>query len=141
MPVKYEYDVVANIVHAYPYAALSIPEIREFFDEYARDDSIATGSIEVVHFYNVVDFLFSSVEAEGIISALARLREAKNLQATIFVGKRELHYGISRMLQILYDLDDPGYKTIAVRSDEELCNAIHEISGLACRPPEPVTEP
>ena len=95
MPVDYQYDPKANIVHALPYAELSIAEIRGFFEALIQDDAVAFGSIEVVHFEKVDDFMFTSVEAQGIISALDRgcvktqisnLRVAKCGQITREIG-------------------------------------------------------
>ena len=133
MPVDYQYDPKANIVHALPYAELSIAEIRGFFEALIQDDAVAFGSIEVVHFEKVDDFMFTSVEAQGIISALDLLRDEKGLRATVFVGERDLHFGVSRMLQILYELHDPVYPTSVVRREEELRSTIDDLSGIPIR--------
>ncbi len=128
MPVEYTYDQHANIIHAHPCGELTLPEIRAFFTELTHDDAIEDRSIEVVHFEKVEDFVFSSYEASQNIAMLDRLRDTKGLKATIFVAKDAFRYGISRMIQILYEIHDAEYPTQVVASDEELEDVIRDMA-------------
>ena len=128
MPIKYDYDSSTNTINAYPYAELTIADIKQYLNEIAHDDSITDWPICVVHFDKVDNFLFSTIEASNITAPVSNLREKLNIKATIFVGKSDLHYGIARMMQILHEINDPEYKTYTVRSDEELHLVIKEIS-------------
>ena len=129
MPIEYDYDPNTNIIHAYPYADLSVADIKQYLDDIIHDDSIADWPIGVVYFDKVDNFQFSSKDAINITTPVSNLREKKHIKATIFVGKSDLHFGIARMMQILHELNDPNYKTYAVRTDEELHNAIRDILG------------
>ena len=135
MPVEYDYDANTNIIHAYPYAELSITEIQGFFNDLIRDDAIADQSIEVVHFDRVDNFLFSYDKADGIISLLTHLRNEKGLQATVFVCKNDLQYGVARMLQTLYTIHDSKYMTFVLRNDKELPRILHSIGANNCIKP------
>jgi hypothetical protein len=130
MPVEYSYNADAKIIHANPHGELTLPEIRAFFEELTKDDAVVEGAIEVVHFERVEDFVFSSNEARVNIGMLDGLRDSKRVKATIFVAKGALQYGISRMLQTLYEIHDAEYPTRVVASDEELHDAIRSMTRL-----------
>ena len=132
MPMEYNYDADANIIHAHPYAEVSIPEVVAYFDDLIHNSAILNRSIEIVHLDKVDNFLFSSEEAERLPPKLYQLINEKDMQATIIVGKRDLHYGTARMLQTLYEIQDPDYPSFVVRNNEELHRAIHDI--LANKP-------
>lgn len=53
----------------------------------------------------------------------------KGVQATVLVGKRDLHYGNARMLQNMYETIDPNYPSFVVRNDDELHRAIRDLLG------------
>ncbi len=129
MPIKYNYDAGANIIHSHPYAELTLSEVIAYIDDLIQNSAISDGSIEVVHFDKVDNFLFSSEEASGLPPKLYELFNEKSIQATILVGKRDLHYGTARMLKTMYELQDPKYPSFVVRNDEELHRVIHDISG------------
>ena len=129
MPVEYTYDRDANIIHAHPYGELTLPEIRAFFNDLIHDDGIRTQSLEVVHFERVAGFIFAWNEAVENIGMVDRLREKKAVKATIFVATDSTQYGISRMLQTLYDIHDAEYPTRVVASDEELEGAIRDMTN------------
>lgn len=131
MPVRYEYDAGANIVHARPFGELTVPEVRAFFEDLMEDPAILPGAVEVVHFFEVEDFLFTTAEAEGIVAALPRLRASVGLRATVFVADRDVAFGVSRMLQILYELEDPGYRTAVVRGVDGLRSALDELAAMS----------
>ena len=84
MPVKYDYDANANIIHAHPYAELSVPEILGYFDDLFCNSAIANRSIEVVHFDKVDNFEFSAQEIGAGPPVFKRLIDEKGLQATVF---------------------------------------------------------
>jgi hypothetical protein len=128
-PEDYKYDANTKIVHAYSYAEISVKKIHGFFDKLIHDDAVADKSIEVVHFDRVDNFLFSSDEASGVLASLTCLIDEKDLQATVFVGKGDLRYGIAHMLQIMYEMHDPNYTTFVVRNDKELHRAIYKVAG------------
>jgi len=127
MPMEYNYDADANIIHAHPYADISLPEVLAYFNDLIHNSAIADRSIEVVHLEKVDNFLFSSEEAYGLPPKLYELFNEKSIQATILVGKQDLHYGIARMLKTMYELQDPNYPSFVVRNDEELNRTVHDI--------------
>jgi len=127
MPMKYNYDAEANIIHAHPYAEVTLSEVIAYTDDLIHNSAIADRSIEVVHLDKVDNFRFSSEEAYGLPPKLTELFNEKSIQATILVGKQDLQYGTARMLQTLYELQDPNYPSFVVRNDEELHHVIHDI--------------
>jgi hypothetical protein len=59
---------------------------------------------------------------------LNELRVAKTVLATVLVARQDLHYGISRMFEIHYEIHDPGHMIFIVLNDAALHLAIHAIT-------------
>ena len=129
MPVRYEYDQDQNIVNTYPYGELSTLEIADYFIEMIKDDEIRVGFIELVNFGNVENFLISYNEAESILKAYNELNDEKNVKATIFIAERDMHYGMSRMLQTLHEMNNSADNMYVVRTEEGAKQVIAEIQG------------
>ena len=119
MPIRYEYDRGINIVNTYPYGELRTSEIADYFKEMVKDDEITIGFIELVNFRDVENFRFSYNEAESILKAYNALNDVKNVRATIFIGERDLHYGMARMLQTLHEINNSGDNMFVVRTEAE----------------------
>ena len=129
MPVRYEYDQDQNIVNTYPYGELCTLEIADYFKEMIEDDEIRIGFIEVVHFKDVENFRFSYNEAEYILKTYNSLNDEKNVRATIFIAEQDMHYGMSRMLQTLHEMNNSGDNMFVVRTEEEVKQLKAEILG------------
>ncbi len=119
MPVKYEYDQNSNIVHTRPYGELSTSEMKVYFKELINDDEIKTGFVEVVHFENVENFLFSSNEASSIFELYNKLKENKRLRATVYIGERDIHFGVARMLETLHEINNQKDDVFVLRNEVE----------------------
>lgn len=129
MPVKYDYDPRLSILHARPYGELTIDDIVNYFIKAEKDTEIETGIIEVVHFDNVENFSFSSDDALTIPRRYEDLKKRKNVRCTIFVGRDDIHYGVGRMLQNLFEVDDVNYNVFVVRTEEEASDLIKKLLG------------
>ena len=127
MPVKYEYDSALNVIHAHPYDTLSIREIGNYFNDIKNDRQIRKGIIEVVHFNKVDEFLFSSSEALIIPKMYGEFKEGLKLKRTVLIGESDIHFGIARMLQIIFEMNDIQGVVFAVRSEIEANELIQEI--------------
>ena len=127
MPVKYVYDSVLNVIHAHPYDTLSIREIGNYFNDIKNDREIRKGIIEVVHFNKVDEFLFSSSEALIIPKIYGEFKEGMKIKRTILIGESDIHFGIARMLQIIFEMNDIQGIVFTVRSEIEANKLIQEI--------------
>jgi hypothetical protein len=127
MTVSYEYDSALNIIHARPSDTLSIREIGSYFNDIMNERKIRQGIIEVVHFKNVDEFLFSSSEALIIPKMYGEFKERMKLKRTILIGESDIHFGIARMLQIIFEMKDIQRVVFAVRSETEANTLIQEI--------------
>jgi len=127
LPVKYEYDPKLSILHARPHGELSIADIANYFHEVSNDNKIGQEIIEVVHFDDVVDFRFSSDNATSIPQQYKEVQERKKIRATIFIAKDEIQFGIARMFQILFEINDIKEGIFVVRTDKKAENLIKEI--------------
>ena len=127
MPIRYDYDQGQNIVNTYPYGELKTLEIADYFKEMIKDDEIRIGFIELVNFENVENFRFSYDEAENILKAYNALNDEKKVKATVFIAERDMHYGMSRMLQTLHEINNSGDNMFVVRTEEEAKQVIAEI--------------
>ena len=129
MPVKYDYDPESHILHARPYGKIAITDILGYFDAGAEDTDIPSGVIEVVHFDNVEDFLFSSDNAGTVPEKNKQLKDRKKIRGTIFVAGGDIQFGISRMFQILFEINDITENVIVVRTEDEVPPLIKKIRG------------
>lgn len=127
MPLRYEYDQDQNIVNTYPYGELTTLEIADYFKEMIKDDGIRIGFIEVVNFKDVENFRFSYDEAASILRAYNALNDEKNVRATIFIAEIDMHYGMSRMLQTLHEINNSGDNMFVVRTEEKAKQLTAEI--------------
>ena len=127
MPIRYDYDQSQNIVKTYPYGELKTLEIADYFKEMIKDDEIRIGFIELVNFKNVENFRFSYDEAENILKAYNALNDEKNVRATVFIAEKDMHYGMSRMLQTLHEINNSGDNMFVVRTEKEAKQVIAEI--------------
>ena len=133
MPVSYEYDSALNIIHVRPYDTLSIREIGSYFDNVINERKIKQGIIEVVHFKNVDEFLFSSSEALIIPKIYSEFKDRMNLKRTIIIGESDIHFGIARMLQTIFEMNEIQGVVFAVRSEKEADKLIQEIIDKPAR--------
>ncbi len=129
MPIKYEYDPNLNIVRCRPYGEISTLEVGIYFKEILNDDGVRTDFVEVVHFENVTNFLFSSDEASTITNAYNELKDEKKVRATVFIGMADLHFGVARMMQTLFEINDPEHVVHVVRNEEEADRVIKTTIG------------
>lgn len=129
MPIIYDYDSTTNTIHNRPYNTLSILEIGNYFNEVTNNDQIKSGIIEVVHFENVEEFLFSSSDALVIRKMYSEFKDKMKLKRTIIIGKSDMHFGIARMLQIIFEMNDVQGTVFAVRDEKEANKLINETIG------------
>jgi hypothetical protein len=129
MPIIYQYDSPLNIIHVRPYGLLSLLDIGNYFNKVAKDPDIKTEIIEIVHFNNVKDFLFSSSEAIIIPKMYRKFKDKTKLKGTIFIGESDIHFGISRMLQNILEMNDLQDGVFVVRNEEGANMLIKEINS------------
>lgn len=128
MAIKYEYSPSSNIVHVCPHGEHSLKDVLNLFKDLINDVEIKHSFINVVDLENVERFLFDSREGEHIAQKSNGLKAKKKIRATVFIGKRDLAFGIARMMQIFHEINDPTYDVYVARSREE-ANGI--IKGIA----------
>ena len=129
MPVNYEYDPNLNIVQTRPYGELSTLEVGAYFKEVLNNGEVRTEFVEVVNFENVENFLFSSDEASTITRLYKELKDSKKVRATVFICMADMHFGIARMMQILFEINIPEHAVYAVRNEEEADKVIKKTIG------------
>jgi len=129
MPIIYEYESTLNIIHTRPYGVLSLLEIGNYFNKVAKDPEINTELIEIVNFEKVEDFLFSSSEALIIPEMYRKFKDKTKLKGTIFIAESDIHFGISRMLQNILEMNDLHDGVFVVRDEEGANLLIKEINS------------
>ena len=126
--VKFKYDPKLNIVHVYPSGELSIADIGNHFKEIAIDNTVQNGLIEIVYLEKVTNFLFSSNEASMIPGLYKEFIEKKSIRASILFGKNDLHYGIARMVQNLFEANNFKEDVFVVRNADEALKLAKDLS-------------
>ncbi|GMR03280.1 MAG: hypothetical protein BMS9Abin21_110 [Thermodesulfovibrionia bacterium] len=129
MPMNYKYNSKSNIVDCFPEGEISIPEITNYYMDISNNDEISNDFVEVVHLDNVTDFLFSSRSFSVVAMSFKGLLEKKRVKAIVCIGKADLHYGIGRMMQTIFELEFPEFITHVVRSEKEAQEILDNIRG------------
>jgi hypothetical protein len=119
MKVKYKYDPKLNLVHVYPEGELSTLDIGNHFIDVSTNKLIKDGLIEMVYLEKVTNFLFSSNEASMIPKFYKDFKVIKKIKATVLIGKNDLHYGIARMVQNVFEVNDLKKDVFVVRNIDE----------------------
>ncbi len=119
MPLNYKYNSKFNIVDAFPEGDISIPDITNYFMDISNDDEISNYFVEVVHLDNVTNFQFSYPSFSSVAMSFIELIKKKSVKAIVCIGKTDLHYGVGRLMQALYEMEIPEIITYVVRSDKK----------------------
>ena len=127
MPMNYKYNSELNIVDVFPEGEITIPEIEEYYREILNNDEISKGYVEVVYLDNVTKFHYTSVSFRAVLSSFNELFDKKQVEAIVCIAKSDLHYGIGRMMQIIFGMEIPEFKTFVVRSEKEAQEIIDNI--------------
>ena len=125
MPIEYTVSLDGLRIEAFPKDLLDIHQTVEYFDSLQNDNQIKPGAIEIVYFTHVTDFKISYIEAEKITKRYQGPKSKQMIDATIFVCKTDLAYGIGRMLKTFHEIMNPKHKVVVVRSVTEINNAIN----------------
>ena len=129
MPVNYKYNSKSNIVDSFPEGEVSIPEITNHYMYISNNDEISNDFIEVVHLDNVTDFLFSYRSFSAVAMSFKEVIKKKRVKTIVCIGKTTMHYGISRMMQAVFEIEFPEFITHVVRSDKEALEILDNIRG------------
>ena len=129
MPIKYKYNSRSNIVDGFPEGEISIIEITNYYIDILNNDEISNDFIEVVHLDNVTDFQFSSQSFSDVTMSFKELLEKKRIKAIVCIGKTDLHYGIGRMMQTIFEIEFQEFITRVVRSEKEAQEILDNIRG------------
>ena len=131
MPIEYEYEPNLNIVNCRPCGDVSLLEICDYFKE-LENNEIRIGFVEIVRFENIENFLFSSSEAQRIVQLYAKLKQKKNIKATVLVGDTNLQYEIARMFKSLHDIKIPESYLFIARNEKEAEKFINIVCDIPC---------
>ena len=126
--VKFKYDPQLNIVHVYPEGELSILDIGNHFKEAAKNEKFKEGLVRIIYFEKVTNFLYSSTEASMIPKLYKDFKSALKIKASILIGNHDLHYGIARMVQNLFEVNNFNEDVFVVRNADEALQLAKELS-------------
>jgi len=124
-----EYNVLKNglRIETFPKGVLDIQKTIDYFERLKIDNRIKRGAIEIVNFNKVTDFKISYLESEQITKSYQSPKELQMINATIFLCKTDLAYGIGRMLKTFHEITNPNHKVVVARSESELENIIEKV--------------
>ena len=124
-----EYNVSQNgiRIETFPEGVLDIQKTIDYFERLKIDNRIKRGAIEIVNFNKVTDFKISYLESEQTTKSYQSPKELQMINATIFLCKTDLAYGIGRMLQTFHEITNPNHKVVVARSESELENIIEKV--------------
>lgn len=127
MTIEYNVSQDGLRIETFPKGVLDIEQTIEYFDRIQSDKKIKPGAIEIVYFTHVTDFRLSFSESDNITEIYQEPKRKQLIDATIFVCKKDLAYGIGRMLQTLHEIKNPEHKVVVVRYENEINNAINSV--------------
>ena len=118
MPIKYTYDQKKKIIHTHPCGLISSAEIISCYKQIIDDRNIKDKSINIIHLEKVESWLPAFEDMIAIDDLCAETRE-KKIKHTIYIGKKDIHFGIARMLGSVHEINDLKETTFVVRSRGE----------------------
>ncbi|MCP4164002.1 MAG: hypothetical protein GY760_28395 [Deltaproteobacteria bacterium] len=121
MPFKYDYEPVSKTINIRMFGETTVPEILK----YCRVGDGVVPEIIVVHLEKVDNFLFNSDEASIIPVYYKNFKERKNIKGTVLVASSDLHFGVARMFQILFEINNED-DIFIVNSENEAINLVKE---------------
>ena len=125
----YTYNAESNTVDVFPEGDIAVSEITNLYRDILNDDRVSDHYVEVVHLDKVTNFQFSSREFSSAAVAFRQLLEKKRIKAIVCIGKTNLHYGVGRMMQAVYELEFPEFMTHVVWSEEEAQMILDDLRG------------
>ena len=125
MPIEYSVSQDGLRIETFPKGVLDIQQTVDYFERLLNDNNIKHGAIEIVYFTHVTDFNISYLEGEKITKSYQGPKSKQMIEATIFVCKTDLAYGIGRMLQTFHEITNPKHNVMVVRSESEINNVIN----------------
>lgn len=126
MAIEYKVSQNGLRIETFPKGVLDIEQTIDYFSR-IENDKIKHGAIEIVYFTHVTDFRISYLESEKITKSYQKPKSKRLIDATIFICKTDLAYGIGRMLQTFHEITNPKHKVVVVRSENEINNAIKAV--------------
>ncbi|MBN1832793.1 MAG: hypothetical protein JW896_11850 [Deltaproteobacteria bacterium] len=120
MPIEYELSENGRRIDASPKGVLDADQTMDYFKRLEIDSSIKPNAIEIVDFSEVTDFKMSYLESQDITRSYQKLKTVQSIQATVFLCKSPVSFGISRMFQALHEIANPKHKVFVVKTDAEL---------------------
>ena len=97
--------------------------------EYVEEDkSLNPGKLlKYISFENVENFLFSSNDVLKIPKLYEEFKDKKKLKCAILIGNRDMHFGIGRMMQNIFEMNNLVDDFFVVHNDEEAEKLIKKI--------------
>jgi len=120
MPIEYEVSQNGKRIDVFPKGVLDINQTIDYFKRLEIDSSLKPNAIEIVDFSEVTDFRISYLESQNIAQRYQKPKSAQMINATVFVCKSTVAFGIGRMLQTLHEITNPEHKVLVVKTDAEL---------------------
>lgn len=120
MPIEYKVSQDGKRIDVSPKGVLDSKQTIDYFKKLETDPSIKPNAIEVVDFSEVTDFRISYLSSQDITEKYQAPKSAQMIQATLFVCKSTVSFGIGRMLQALHEISNPQHKVFIVKTDDEI---------------------
>ncbi len=119
MPIDYSYDSEAKILHALCTGELTFEQVGNYFTTIEKDESIGKDITELINFKAVTDFNVSSANISDLPKLYEYAKNKKQINKTILICEKDLHFGIARMIRAFFEIDLPDHQLLPVRSEEE----------------------
>ena len=129
MPIGYEYDPTAELVHTRVGSQLSLLEFVDHLRSLHDDDRIGGNAIELISLKAIRDFSVRAADIHGIETELRTHIVESGLIGAIFVGGGPLQVGVANMLSGLVATLFPDYPMLVVRNMEEALEKVDVIRG------------
>lgn len=105
MQLQYDFSIKYKIYYVTPHGDLTIKNIIKYCKDLADDNELIPETVVVVSLDKVKNYLFHSYDALIIPRYYEELKKRKILKGIVLIGESELHFGIARMFQIIFDIN------------------------------------
>ena len=128
MPITYQYESGANIIHAKATEIVTTKEILNYVTNIIEDVTIENGFVEVLDLEFVKDLVVRYSELEPFPNIWGKYME-KGCKGNVIYAPTEFCYGTIRMVQTVIEMKHEVAEDLfmIVRSREELENLLKEI--------------
>lgn len=127
MPVAYRYQSDDHTIRVTCSEELNIQEVMQYFQDIENDDSLPTGTVELVDLTKVSNISFSHTDAASMPNAYSPAHLKRQIVGTIIFGASPINLGFSQLIEAYFKRSMPNHFFKSVKTAADAENILHNI--------------